>query len=462
MKEEKMKKKLLRRRKVLLIAVLIVAMVTMMAACGEKSGDESSSTGDSNNTAENGESQPSDSTGSASFDGEIIWGEDDSLTGSGAGSGLPSHQGTVLAVEQINAEGGITVDGKHYEIKLISYDNKSDASEAVATINKLMDVDKVHFILGWGSSTATLAAAQIAMTRPDDVTMVVGNGRTPMLMVYNTQGNIFRSGTGNVYDPIGIVQYMADIGITKMGVIAMMNDTAYSVSTEQYMGRMPDVGIEPVGPESFEADDQDFNTQVTKLLNEDVNGILTVGNIVESATIVRTVREQGSDIPIVNFSVGTGSQWLGVCTNEQMKDTYGVRPWASAIGSTDDGTQEAYTEAYEQRWGDSPAQADCQAYDDVFILKAAYEKANSLDPLEVREAMKNLTVSDLDPRHVDAFEPLEGDKLFDEFNQAYAPYQCLKWSEELQDWKFEAVVGRDLGPKAHRDYVLDARKKEGL
>jgi branched-chain amino acid transport system substrate-binding protein len=434
--------------KVLLSVLLIAVLTSMTAACGG-SGSGSGSDGGA------------DADGGAKT-GTIVWGVDDSLTGTGAGSGLPSYQGTVLAVEQVNAEGGIQIGDTSYTIQLKEYDNKSDASEAVSTLTKLLDVDKVHFVIGWGSSTATLAAAQIAMTRQDDVTMVVGNGRTPMLMVYNTQGNIFRSGTGNVYDPIGIVQYMKEVGCNKTGVIAMMNDTAYSVSAKQYMEKFEECGIESVGLENFEANDTDFNTQVTKLLHAGADSILTVGNIIESATIVRTIREQGSDIPIVNFSAGTGSQWLGVCTNEQMNNCYTTRPWASAIGATDDGTQEAYTEAYIARWNDSPAQADCQAYDDVWIMKAAYEKAQSTDPLEVRAAMKELKVSDLDPRCVDAFEALDGDKLFDEFNQAYAPYQCMRWSMEEKTWTLAAVVGRNLGPAAHREYVLEQREKEGL
>ena len=106
---------------------------------------------------------------------------------------------------------------------MITYDNKSDATEGVSTIQKLMDVDNVNYVLGWSSSTSTISAAQQIPGK--EITMLVGNARSPQILLYSP-GNTFRSATANCYDPISDCQYIKDnLGVSKVAVLAFFNDT---------------------------------------------------------------------------------------------------------------------------------------------------------------------------------------------------------------------------------------------
>ena len=67
-------------------------------------------------------------------------GVDDSLTGTGAPYGLPAAKRRKAGERlEVNAEGGIKIGDETYDIEVITYDNKSDATEGVSTIQKLMD-----------------------------------------------------------------------------------------------------------------------------------------------------------------------------------------------------------------------------------------------------------------------------------------------------------------------------------
>src|SRR3954468_18358796 len=94
---------------------------------------------------------------SSSNASEIVLGEYASMTGTTASFGLSSHEGGLLAIDEINSAGGVL--GK--KIKMISEDDRSDANEAVTAVQKLISRDKVVAILGEVASKRSLAGANV-------------------------------------------------------------------------------------------------------------------------------------------------------------------------------------------------------------------------------------------------------------------------------------------------------------
>ena len=98
------------------------------------------------------------STPVAAPDEPFVIGAMDALTGVAESYGNPLHRAKLLAVEEINAAGGI--DGR--ELKLVVEDSKCAAQDAITAYNKLTDVDGVRIILGTTCSSSMLGAAPLA------------------------------------------------------------------------------------------------------------------------------------------------------------------------------------------------------------------------------------------------------------------------------------------------------------
>src|SRR5688572_5374828 len=117
--------------------------------------------------------------GTAGQGDEILIGEYASMTGATATFGQSSHEGTVMAIDDANAAGGL--HGK--KIKLISEDDRSDQAEARTAVQKLISRDKVVAILGEVASTRSLAGANICQSQ-----------KIPMLSPASTHPDVTKVG----------------------------------------------------------------------------------------------------------------------------------------------------------------------------------------------------------------------------------------------------------------------------
>ena len=94
----------------------------------------------------------------------LVIGDFQPLSGPGASLGVGNHRGVELAVDDINAQGGITVGGKQYTLKTIVYDHKGTAEGGVTAANKLVFDDGVKFIVGTTGSGPSIAATEAFST----------------------------------------------------------------------------------------------------------------------------------------------------------------------------------------------------------------------------------------------------------------------------------------------------------
>lgn len=447
--------------KVLAILVAVLMVVALVGGCGAPAGQDSSAPAENNGGADasNGASAAADAGNS---DNKVLKiGVDDSLTGTSAPYGLPASHGVELAASEVNEAGGIQIGDEKYNIELVTYDNKSDATEGVSTLQKLIDVDGVQYILGWSSSTPTLSAVQQIPGK--EVTMLVGNARSPQILLYSPE-NTFRSATANCYDPVADATYIRDVlGVDKVAILAFFNDTGYSVHANNVIDAFESIGVEVVAKETMNANDLDLLAQMTNIANSGANGLYMAGNIEESAMALRQLRELGSDIPMITYSSGTGPQWLEVCTNEQMEGSYAIRPQVAEEGGGDNGeASDAFIAKYEEMFGENPSQTATNSYDNFWILMAAMQNAGTTDWKAVNDALKEVKVEDLDSRVIVNYTPLEGGLLFDDIGQAYHPYTVSKWSMEDQNWAYEDTIGKELGPDFLHNYLKEYCAQEGL
>ena len=228
----------------------------------------------------------------------------ESLTGPGETYGTVANQAKQLAVEEINAAGG--VNGRM--IELVVEDSKCSAQDAITAYNKLTDVDEVKIILGTSCSGAMLGAAPLA--EEDGTILFSGLATNPDIA---TAGDyIFRTSMSDAQLGVDTGNLLWADGIRNLATITESTDYAEGVrrtSVAQFENR----GGTVVAEERYASDVTDFRTQLTKLINANPDAIhLAAQSEFAGGTIVKQARELGYDGPIYSEVVPIGATALEI------------------------------------------------------------------------------------------------------------------------------------------------------
>ena len=228
----------------------------------------------------------------------------ESLTGPGETYGTVANQAKQLAVEEINAAGGI--DGRM--IELVVEDSKCSAQDAITAYNKLTDVDGVKIILGTSCSGAMLGAAPLA--EADGTIMFSGLATNPDIA---TAGDyIFRTSMSDAQLGVDTGNLLWAEGVRNLATITESTDYAEGVrrtSVEQFENK----GGTVVAEERYASDVTDFRTQLTKLINANPDAIhLAAQSEFAGGTIVKQLRELGYDGQIYTEVVPIGATALEI------------------------------------------------------------------------------------------------------------------------------------------------------
>ena len=223
-------------------------------------------------------------------DEPYVIGAMDALTGVAESYGNPLHQAKLLAVEEINAAGGI--NGRMLELKV--EDSKCAAQDAITAYNKLTDVDGVKIILGATCSGSTLGAAPLA--ERDGVVLLSASATSPDIAAAGDY--IFRTAINDLNLGIDIGNTLWVDGVRTIATINESTDYAEGARSTA-VARFEELGGSVVGAERYSSEAIDFRSHLTKLLNQDPDAILLASQgEVSGGTIIKQARELGYDGPI--------------------------------------------------------------------------------------------------------------------------------------------------------------------
>ena len=228
----------------------------------------------------------------------------ESVTGAGVTYGTVSVQSKQLAVDEINAAGGI--NGRMLE--LIVEDSKCNAQDAITAYNKLTDVDGVKIILGTSCSGAMLGAAPLA--EKEGVVMFSGLATNPDIA--EAGDYIFRTSLSDATVGVDTGNVLWADGIRRLATINESTDYAEGLrrTTTAHFEKL---GGQIVAAESYPTDTTDFRTQLTKLLNANPEALHVAAQAEASGgTIIKQVRELGYDGPIYSDVVPIGTTALEI------------------------------------------------------------------------------------------------------------------------------------------------------
>lgn len=341
------------------------------------------------------------------------------LTGKVAIYGKSSSNGTKLAFEQINKDGGILGQ----QVEFILEDEKGEVADAKNAYGKLQG-EGIVALIGDITSGPTYAVGEDA--NADELPMI-----TPTGTQFNiTEGRpyVFRVCYTDPYQGEVLAKY-AKNELKKNTVAVMRNKSSdYSVGVaDKFIETAKQLGLDIVADESYNDEDKDFKAQLVKIKETNPDLLLIPDYYEKIALIAPQAREVG----ITSQFIGPDG-WDGIV--QQFKDQKeGLKTVEGSVFANqyakDDKDQKVqdFIKAYKEKYNEEPISFSALGYDAAYLLKAAIEKAGSTDNAKVQEALKNIE-----------FDGVTGKLKFDENNNPIKDVKMIKI--ENGDYKFETVV----------------------
>lgn len=346
-----------------LCMMMAVLMVLAMAACGGE-------------PANNGGNDTPDAT-------TVKIGGIGPLTGAYANYGLSEKNGAELAVKEINEAGGIA--GK--QIELSYQDSQGESESAVNAYGKLMD---------WGmevSLDCVLSgenASVVAAARDDDVLLITPSGSADKCIDGNDKA--FRVCFYDSYQGAAAAQYIKDNNMVDTVGILYQSDNDYSVGLyNAFVAKCGELGITIAETQTFTSStNTDFSTQVSALVSSGVKLVFIPLYAEEASTFLTQAHGKFAD-DVYFFGadgldgiLGKVEQDTSLANNVLMLTPFAADNPAENVQS--------FVKKYQEAYGATPDQFAADAYDAIYVIKAAVEKAGSTSGAALASALTSLTV----------------------------------------------------------------------
>lgn len=311
----------------------------------------------------------------SSDDSTINIGEVASLSGGTATFGQSSHNGTQMAVDEINAAGGLL--GK--QIKLITEDDQSKQGEAGTVAKKLISRSKVSALLGEVSSGKSLEMAPIAQTA--GVPMISPASTNPK--VTEAGDYVFRICFIDPFQGTVMSKFAISKGWKK---VAILTDTKqdYSVGLTQFFKKHFTENQGTItGEQSYGSGDKDFKAQLTAIKAGAPDAIFASGYYNEVALIAVQARELGITVPFLGGD-GWDSPSLTEVGGKAMEGCFFSNHFSNEDSSP---VIQSFVKAYEAKHGSKPDAMAALGYDSAKILFDAMKRAGTTEGKALRDAI---------------------------------------------------------------------------
>lgn len=314
--------------------------------------------------------------------GDVLVGFYGSLTGDGASFGQSSREGAELAVDEVNAAGGV-LGGRM--IRLLIEDDQSKPEEASSAVTKLITQDKVVAVIGEVASRRTLAAAPVAQ-----------KFQIPMITPASTNEKVTEVGD-YIFRVCFIDPFQGEV-IAKFAYtdlkarrVAILKDIQqdYSVGLADAVTRtITALGGEVIDTVSYSTGDSDFKAALTKVRSLKPDAVFATGYYNEAGIIARQARELGMTMPILG-----GDGWVGdalangreALANTFISDHYHGENPAPVVQN--------FVKSYRAKFGRVPDSIAALGYDSVKVLADALARAGSTQGAMLRDALATADVA---------------------------------------------------------------------
>ncbi|ETI67653.1 ABC transporter substrate-binding protein [Neobacillus vireti] len=348
----------MRKKKVAGVFMSLMVAAGVMAGCG------------SANTSGDGDK-----------DGVIKIGANLELSGGVASYGQSIKEGIELAFEEINKEG---IDGK--KLKLVPFDNKSDAPEAINGATKLISQDKVAAIIGAATSGNT--KAQIEIAQSNSIPLLTPTGTSADVTVNKGKLNdfVFRTCFIDPFQGTVAANFAAKELNVKTAAVFIDSASDYSKGlAASFKELFTKMGGNVVIEEAYLAKDTDFHAQLTNIKGKNPDFIFVPGYYEEVGLIVKQARELGLKVPMMGADGWDSPKLVELAGKDALNNTFITNHYSS--GDSDQKVQD-FVKAFKAKYKDkSPDAFNALGYDSAYFIADAIKRAGSSDPKKIQKAL---------------------------------------------------------------------------
>lgn len=369
------------------LSLLLTAAMTasLFAGCGGT--DAGGSAADNSGSTESSGTAADGSGASAAFKIGGIG----PTTGDGAIYGSAVMNAAQLAVDEINAAGGIN----GYPIEYKFEDDQSDAEKSVNAYNALKDWG-MQVLMGTVTTVPCVAVAD--KTAQDGMFQLTPSASSTDVIVND---NVFQACFTDPNQGTASAQYIADNKLATKVAVIYDSSSVYSSGIEAtFVEEAAERGLEVVAEEAFTADSKtDFSTQLQKAQSAGAELVFLPIYYAEASIILTQANNMG--FAPVFFGVDGMDGILSV-NNFDTSLAEGVMLLTPFAADADDEKTQAFVTTFKEKYGDVPNQFAADAYDSIYAIKAAIEEAGATPDMSVSDlgtaisgAMTSITVDGL-------------------------------------------------------------------
>jgi len=309
--------------------------------------------------------------------------------------GVSTRDGILMAIEEWNAKGGVL--GK--QIEAIVADSQCTADPAVNAANKVIDQDKVHYIIGEVCSSASIPVSEIAEQK--GVVQISPTSTNPSVTLNpdgSTKQYIFRACFIDPFQGLVMAKFALSQG-KKTAFIMFDQGNDYVLGlAEAFEESFVAGGGTIVGKEAYTGQDTDFSAILTKVADTQADVLF----IPDYYNVVNLVATQAKERGVTSTLMG-GDGWdssdldLAAADGGFFSNHYSAEDTRTVV--------QEFVSRYEAKYGAKPDALATLGYDAANLLLAAIEKAGVDDPAKVKDALASLQ-----------YDAVSGTITFDEFH----------------------------------------------
>jgi branched-chain amino acid transport system substrate-binding protein len=323
----------------------------------------------------------------------ITFGAALSLTGRVSTEGRLVKVGYDIYVDEINKRGGIKVGGKAHRVEIKYYDDQSDAATSVKLYEKLINEDKVQLLLGPYSSGITFAASA-----------VTEKYQLPMVAAHAAATNVYQRGFKNLFATLTPVdQYtsnfvkMAASATPKAQRVALIHENALfpQASIDAAERQAKAAGLDVVYKEAYPTGTKDFAAMIEAMKARNPDALIGAGYTGDMIVLARQTSEQKVPLKMIGFTLGPTLPGFVEALGPRAENILEPVQWTSDLPWKDEifGWSAAdYAALCRTQLGRECDYHPPQSTAALQVYQRAIEKADSLDPKKVRDALAQTNI----------------------------------------------------------------------
>lgn len=351
------------------------------------------------------------------------------LTGSEAAFGEIERNSFQIALDEINAKGGV----KGKRIELIFEDDTGRPDVGRSAVEKLISQDKVSVLTGGYSSAVSIGVTALAQQK-----------RVPFLVTTGSADEITEKGYNYVFRinqpaseyPEAVTSFLQEVVKPKTAVILYENTSFGQSSSKSFEGNLKNLGVQILLKEAYNANAVDFKPILTRVKSMNPDLIYMVSYVMDAALLMRQSKELDIN-PKLFVGGGAGFTLPEFRENAQAAAdyVYSATLWSESVpypGAMD------YYKKYYSRYKSNTEYHGTEAYASLYVIADALQRARSFNPSDIRDA---LAATDLKT----AFGPVKFVAYGKKTQQNSLPTFMVQW----QQGKLETVWPRNMATKGY-------------